>query len=352
MSNFNISIEEYMNISSNFDANFENYEVCETLLLPVEEGIMNKIGTGIKKIYEKFHKIFTDFKNWVKRIIKRIRSFFKKDEENVDTEKAKEDISKVEDVLKTAEGVDKDLADALYAKGPKRDNEVSSFNYSEEYQNKADEMRELKKKADESVSEMKEVKETVSKTYLLPETTEAGDKERARKAKYAEYQRKGKDDYEWKTFDDASDNIEEMIKKYLKTNPFGSKNRQATYTYESRIVDSSECLKNKINRHTLKPIKLVNTGAREVGNVMHSVAEIVRCKEFDAAIKAYQYAISKIPNLYVKAYIQNNRSEYERVKNMKEPENLDLYYRSLFVLNPSSASLNEFINKWKSEESD
>ena len=352
MTDFDISLEEYMNLSSNFDAEIENYEVCESLLLPVEEGFMDKIKSGFKKIYEKFHKIFTDFKNWVKRIVKRIRSFFKKDKENADTEKAKEDISKVEDVLKSAEGVDKELADALYAKGPKRDSEVSSFIYSEEYQNKADEMRELKKKADESVSEMKEVKETVSKTYLLPETTEAGDKERVRKAKYAEYQRKGKDDYEWKTFDDTSDYIEETIRKYLKTNPFGSKNRQKTYTFESRIVDSTECLKNKINRHTLKPIKLVNTGAREVGDIMESVAQIVRCKEFDAAIKAYQYAISKIPNLYVKAYIQNNRSEYERLKNMKEPENLDLYYKSLFVLSPSSTTLNELISKWKSEESD
>lgn len=355
MTDFDISLEEYMNLSSNFDVEIENYEVCESLLLPVEEGLMDKIKSGFKKIYEKFHKIFTDFKNWVKRIVKRIRSFFKKDKENADTEKAKEDVSRVEDVLKSAEGVDKELADALYAKGPKRDSEVSSFNYSEEYQSKADEMRELKKKADESVSEMKEVKETVSKVYLLPETTEAGDMERYKKIARERKIKENKEEADRGDMWEDNKKVSAVLRKYAETNPFGvSDNTGPAFTYTKNIIEACEIAKLK------KTLSGEPIGKGMIGGVVgylkmgfEGVAYFAS-REPTAARKAFQYMSKKVSsdfNTYKNYFAKKYKTTKEDIDYAKENPNeyedrgddIAYLYREAFLQNPTSSTLEDYI---------
>lgn len=188
---FEFAVDDFHFAVEEFLEDTEYMGICESLLLPVEEGIGESFKKALNYLYKKFHAIVEAFKRWVKRVINKVKSFFtkgkKKDSKEEDTtgnddsgkksaptpEEAKKVVEDMNEVLKTANNVDSELKKAS-----------SDENVTKE------EADTVTKKADDVSKQMSELKSRVETTYLaLPQKTEAGiaeDKKRKEVEKYRE----------------------------------------------------------------------------------------------------------------------------------------------------------------------
>lgn len=188
---FEFAVDDFHFAVEEFLEDTEYMGICESLLLPVEEGIGDSFKKALDYLYKKFHAILEAFKRWVKKVINKVKSFFtrgkKKDSKEEDTtgnddsgkknaptpEEAKKVVEDMNKVLKTANNVDSELKKAS-----------SDKNVTKE------EADTVTKKADDVSKQMSELKSRVETTYLsLPQKTEAGiaeDKKRKEVEKYRE----------------------------------------------------------------------------------------------------------------------------------------------------------------------
>ena len=176
---FEFAVDDFHFAVEEFLEDTEYMGICESLLLPVEEGIGDSFKKALDYLYKKFHAILEAFKRWVKKVINKVKSFFtrgkKKDSKEEDTtgnddiskksaptpEEAKKVVEDMNEVLKTANNVDSELKKAS-----------SDENVTKE------EADTVTKKADDVSKQMSELKSKVETTYLIPpQKTEAGDKE-------------------------------------------------------------------------------------------------------------------------------------------------------------------------------
>lgn len=175
---FEFAVDDFHFAVESFLEDTEYMGICESLLLPVEEGIGDSFKKALDYLYKKFHAILEAFKRWVKKVINKVKSFFtrgkKKDSKEEDTtgddsskknaptpEEAKKVVEDMNEVLKTANNVDSELKKAA------SDESVTK-----------EEADTVTKKADDVSKQMSELKSKVETTYLaLPQKTEAGDKE-------------------------------------------------------------------------------------------------------------------------------------------------------------------------------
>lgn len=187
---FEFAVDDFHFAVEAFLEDTEYMGICESLLLPVEEGIGDSFKKALDYLYKKFHAILEAFKRWVKKVINKVKSFFtrgKKKDSKEDTtgnddsgkknaptpEEAKKVVEDMNEVLKTANNVDSELKKAS-----------SDENVTKE------EADTVTKKADDVSKQMSELKSRVETTYLaLPQKTEAGiaeDKKRKEVEKYRE----------------------------------------------------------------------------------------------------------------------------------------------------------------------
>ncbi len=188
---FEFAVDDFHFAVEEFLEDTEYMGICESLLLPVEEGIGDSFKKALNYLYKKFHTILEAFKRWVKKVINKVKSFFtkgkKKDGKEEDTtgnddsgkksaptpEEAKKVVEDMNEVLKTANNVDSELKKAS-----------SDENVTKE------EADTVTKKADDVSKQMSEFKSRVESTYLaLPQKTNAGiaeDKKRKEVEKYRE----------------------------------------------------------------------------------------------------------------------------------------------------------------------
>ena len=187
---FEFAVDDFHFAVEEFLEDTEYMGICESLLLPVEEGIGDSFKKALDYLYKKFHAILEVFKRWVKKVINKVKAFFtkgkKKDSKEEDTtgddsgkknaptpEEAKKVVEDMNEVLKTANNVDSELKKAS-----------SDENVTKE------EADTVTKKADDVSKQMSELKSRVETTYLaLPQKTEAGiaeDKKRKEVEKYRE----------------------------------------------------------------------------------------------------------------------------------------------------------------------
>lgn len=175
---FDYAVDDFHFAVEEFLEDTEYMGICESLLLPVEEGIGDSFKKALDYLYKKFHAILEAFKRWVKKVINKVKSFFtrgkKKDSKEKDTtgndsskksdptpEEAKKVVEDMNEVLKTANNVDSELKKAS-----------SDENVTKE------EADTVTKKADDVSKQMSDLKSRVETTYLIPpQKTEAGDKE-------------------------------------------------------------------------------------------------------------------------------------------------------------------------------
>lgn len=188
---FEFAVDDFHFAVEEFLEDTEYMGICESLLLPVEEGIEDSFKKALDYLYKKFHAILEAFKRWVKKVINKVKSFFtrgkKKDRKEEGTtgnddsgkknaptpEEAKKVVEDMNEVLKTANNVYSELKKAS-----------SDENITKE------EADTVTKKADDVSKQMSELKSRVETTYLaLPQKTEAGiaeDKKRKEVEKYRE----------------------------------------------------------------------------------------------------------------------------------------------------------------------
>lgn len=201
---FEFAVDDFHFAVEEFLEDTEYMGICESLLLPVEEGIGDSFKKALNYLYKKFHAIVEAFKRWVKKVINKVKSFFTRgkkknsrektdalvdrafsedpivvkktptgDEIPLSPEESRKVVEDMLEVLNTANNVDSELKKAS-----------SNENVTKE------EADTVTKKADDASKQMSELKSKVETTYLaLPQKTEAGiaeDEKRKEVEKYRE----------------------------------------------------------------------------------------------------------------------------------------------------------------------
>ena len=215
---FEFAVDDFHFAVEAFLEDTEYMGICESLLLPVEEGLGDSFKKALDYLYKKFHAIVEAFKRWVKKVINKVKSFFtrgkKKDSKEEDTtgnddsgkksaptpEEAKKVVEDMNEVLKTANNVDSELKKAS-----------SDENVTKE------EADTVTKKAEDVSKQMSELKSKVETTYLaFPQRTSAGDEEFKRQMRKQAYLYEGKKNkesnerYDVQTAKQANDIAEKM----------------------------------------------------------------------------------------------------------------------------------------------
>ena len=216
---FEFAVDDFHFAVEAFLEDTEYMGICESLLLPVEEGIGDSFKKALDYLYKKFHAILEAFKRWVKKVINKVKSFFtkgkKKDGKEEDTtgnddsgkksaptpEEAKKVVEDMNEVLKTANNVDSELKKAS-----------SNENVTKE------EADTVTKKADDVSKQISELKSKVETTYLaLPQSTSVGDEEFRRQMRKDGYLASGRmnkesnERYDVQTAKQANDIAEKMV---------------------------------------------------------------------------------------------------------------------------------------------
>lgn len=217
---FHFAVEEFLEDT-------EYMGICESLLLPVEEGIGDSFKKALNYLYKKFHAILEAFKRWVKKVIDKVKSFFtrgkkKNSREKTDAlvdrlfsedpivvkktptgneiplppEEAKKVVEDMNEVLKTANNVDSELKKAS-----------SDENVTKE------EADTVTKKADDVSKQMSELKLRVKTTYLaLPQKTETGIAEDKKRKEVEKYREKLAEKAKIASSDDYSENADDQAR--------------------------------------------------------------------------------------------------------------------------------------------
>lgn len=338
MDEFDIVLESYETTSEIYRSDMENSIVCESLCLPAEEGLVDAVKKTVTAIYDKFKRLVAAFKKWVKSIIARIKAFFrkgkKKDEPASDTdssdsksselssvkvtqEDAKEDVSKLQNIIKQADAVETSLKKASTG-------EVTP-----------EEAKDLNKQADDAASEMKEAKKTMEVKYLmLPANSESGntkdtETDQSLEEKHNNYLKALNDSKVSKdpTKPTASDfvGMNKVVSEIASKDPFklgdaDYKDRGATWQFISRC--------GEIEAGGKKSFGWINASVREL------VRRILRVMDsenpnYKSAQLMLSYMQSRIPSQLQK-YINSNKNQVAKLKKdlanyQKKPLDVDKY---------------------------
>ena len=347
---FHFAVEEFLEDT-------EYMGICESLLLPVEEGIGDSFKKALNYLYKKFHAILEAFKRWVKKVINKVKSFFtrgkkKNSREKTDAlvdrlfsedpivvkktptgkeiplppEEAKKVVEDMNDVLKTANIVESELKKAS-----------SDENVTKE------EADTVTKKADDVSKQMSELKLRVETTYLaLPQKTETGiaeDKKRKEVEKYREkLAEKAKDAAEDDYSKNADDQARQMAWDMVKKNFFKFKNNSKdieipVYHFIIRVGEI-ETGKQVVFSYKTR----IDTCASHILDVIGETFENV-----DGARDMLKYMNQRIPR-QLQEYIGKNKKEINSLK--KELSNIgtknDPDYE--YLVNSKGAGLSEMFN--------
>lgn len=211
---FEFAVDDFHFAVEEFLEDTEYMGICESLLLPVEEGIGESFKKALNYLYKKFHAILEAFKRWVKKVINKVKSFFtrgkKKDSKEEDTtgnddsgkksaptpEEAKKVVEDMNEVLKAANSVDSEL------KKVSSDENVTK-----------EEADTVTKKADDVSKQMSDLKTRVETTYLaLPQKTEAGIAEDRKRKEVEKYREKLAEKAKMDSSDDYSENADKQAR--------------------------------------------------------------------------------------------------------------------------------------------
>lgn len=210
---FEFAVDDFHFAMEEFLEDTEYMGICESLLLPVEEGIGDSFKKALNYLYKKFHAILEAFKRWVKKVINKVKSFFtrgKKKDNKEDTtgnddsgkkstptpEEAKKVVEDMNEVLKTANNVDSELK-----KASSNENAIK------------EEADTVTKKADDVSKQMSEFKSRVETTYLaLPQKTEAGIAEGKKRKEVEKYREELAEKAKIASSDDYSENADKQTR--------------------------------------------------------------------------------------------------------------------------------------------
>lgn len=336
---FEFAVDDFHFAVEEFLEDTEYMGICESLLLPVEEGIGDSFKKALDYLYKKFHAILESFKRWVKKVINKVKSFFtrgkKKDSKENTTgnddsgkknaptpEEAKKVVEDMNEVLKTANNVDSELKKAS-----------SNENVTKE------EADTVTKKADDVSKQMSELKSRVETTYLaLPSRTSAGDEEFKRKIRKEAYLDRGKKNKEFdETYDfQAGDQANAIAEKMVNENFFNLKHPEE-HTKEVRefiIAVGNVETGNKARFRLFKDS--VGDAAGRIFNVLF-YSEESNYPEVEGAKRMFSYMTQKIPK-QIQEWISRKKSYAEEAR-----EDNDIKY--IFVYEPTIQNFNRCVDK-------
>lgn len=371
MDELDIVLESYETTSEIYRSDMENSIVCESLFLPAEEGLVDTVKKTVTAIYDNFKRLVAAFKKWVKSIIARIKAFFrkgkKKDEPAPDTdssdskssepssvkvtqEDVKEDVSKLQNIIKQADAVEASLKKASTG-------EVTP-----------EEAKDLNKQADDAASEMKEAKKTMEVKYLmLPAKSESGntkdtETDQSLEERHNNYLKALNDskDSEDPTEPTESDfaGMDKVVSEIAAKDPFklgdyaDYKDRGMTWQFISRCGE------------------IEAGGKKSFGWIKASVGELVRRilrvtdsenPKYKSAQLMLSYMQSRIPSKLQK-YINSNKNQVAKLKKglantRKKPldkdkewdafskaMHIESYAKDIFEGEPNMQNLKKYIN--------
>lgn len=339
---FEFAVDDFHFAVEEFLEDTEYMGICESLLLPVEEGIGDSFKKALDYLYKKFHAILESFKRWVKKIINKVKSFFtrgkKKDSKEEDTtgnddsdkknaptqEEAKKVVEDMNEVLKTANNVDSELKKAS-----------SDENVTKE------EADTVTKKADDVSKQMSELKSRVETTYLaLPSSTSAGREELRRQMQKDAYLDRGKkhkefyEKYDFQTGKQANDIAEDMANK----NYFNLKHpeKYIGIVKDFIIAVGSIETENKVRFESIK--SNVGTAADCIMDVLY-YREDANDLEDEGVKRMFAYMSQKISK-QMQEWIARKK---KRAKLARDTGELD----KIFIYEPTMQNLNRCISAAK-----
>lgn len=359
MHEYDIALEAFLESDQELTGYLDRYSVCESLILPVEEGLGDKIKAGIKNLAKKFHDLFVKFKNWVKTAIKKIKEFFTRKKKNTedskeenkstgespkesasnkdsDTETAKSVIQGLSAVLDNATEVDESLKKATSDK-----TEIST----EEIQN-------LQSKAKEASEDMQDAKKDIEiKYFALPakgetspgkkENDELSDETKSYrnslkiKANLSNFNK----EHNYYSHDEAKD-IQEQAAAYAWKNPFKFKNFDSDLLIPTR--DFLIAVMQRESSSTKKYFNVKNVGFI-VGKI-YDAYDIMKEKGFidkEGLLNMHRYMETRIPSALQK-YINGEKNRANlMLKRMPWLIGSFAYYKMI----PTKQNLIKAINK-------
>lgn len=337
---FEFAVDDFHFAVEEFLEDTEYMGICESLLLPVEEGIGDSFKKALDYLYKKFHAILEAFKRWVKKVINKVKSFFtrgkKKDSKEEDTtgnddiskksaptpEEAKKVVEDMNEVLKTANNVDSELKKAS-----------SDENVTKE------EADTVTKKADDVSKQMSELKSKVETTYLaLPQWTSDGKDEFNRKIRKEAYLERGKKNKEFnETYDfQAGDQANAIAEKMVNENFFNLKHPEehTKAVREFIIAVGNVETGNKVRFRLFKDS--VGDAAGQILNVLF-YSEESNYPEVEGAKRMFSYMTQKIPK-QIKEWISRSKSFAEEAR-----EDNDI--KDIFRYEPTIQNFNRCVDK-------
>lgn len=337
---FEFAVDDFHFAVEEFLEDTEYMGICESLLLPVEEGIGDSFKKALDYLYKKFHAILEAFKRWVKKVINKVKSFFtrgkKKDSKEEDTtgnndiskksaptpEEAKKVVEDMNEVLKTANNVDSELKKAS-----------SDENVTKE------EADTVTKKADDVSKQMSELKSKVETTYLaLPQWTSAGEDEFNKKIRKEAYLERGKKNKEFnETYDfQTGDQANAIAEKMVNENFFNLKHPEehTKAVREFIIAVGNVETGNKVRFRLFKDS--VGDAAGRILDVLF-YSEESNYPEVEGAKRMFSYMTQKIPK-QIKEWISRSKSFAEEAR-----EDNDI--KDIFVYEPTIQNFNRCVDK-------
>ena len=339
---FEFAVDDFHFAVEEFLEDTEYMSICESLLLPVEEGIGDSFKKALDYLYKKFHAIVEAFKRWVKKVINKVKSFFtrgkkKNSREKTDAlvdrlfsedpivvkngsplppEEAKKVVEEMNEVLKTANNVDSELKKAS-----------SDENVTKE------EADTITKKAEDVSKQMSELKTKVETRYLaLPQRTSAGDEEFNRQMRKQAYL------YEWKKNKESNERYDvqtakqadDIAEKMANENFFNLKHPEE-YT---KIVKEFIIVVGNIETGNKGRFRFFNTSVGYAANLILSVCYSEESKFVDdeGAKRMFSYMTQKIPK-QIQEWISKMKSSAEEAKDTGELDKIFMYEPTMQNLN-------------------
>lgn len=335
---FEFAVDDFHFAVEEFLEDTEYMGICESLLLPVEEGIGDSFKKALNYLYKKFHAILEAFKRWVKKVINKVKSFFtrgkKKDSKEDPTgddsgkksaptpEEAKKVVEDMNEVLKTANNVDSELKKAS-----------SDENVTKE------EADTVTKKADDVSKQMSDLKSKVETTYLaLPSRTSAGDEEFKREIRKEAYLDRGKkhkefdETYDFQTGKQANDIAEKMVNENFFNLKHPEEHTKAVREFIIAVgnVEAGNKVRFRLFKDTVE-----DAAARILDVLFYS--EESNYPEVEGAKRMFSYMTQKIPK-QIQEWISKHKSFAEQAR-----EDNDI--KDIFVYEPTIQNFNRCVDK-------
>ena len=339
---FEFAVDDFHFAVEEFLEDTEYMSICESLLLPVEEGIGDSFKKALDYLYKKFHAIVEAFKRWVKKVISKVKSFFtrgkkKNSREKTDAlvdrlfsedpivvkngsplppEEAKKVVEEMNEVLKTANNVDSELKKAS-----------SDENVTKE------EADTVTKKADDVSKQMSELKSRVETTYLaLPQRTSAGDEEFNRQMRKQVYL------YEWKKNKESNERYDVITAK--QANDIAEKMANENFFKIKHPEENAESIKEfiiavgRIEAGDKVRFRYFNTS---VGHAANLILDVIYNKESnypedEGAKRMFSYMTQKIPK-QIQEWISRMKPSAEKARDTGELDKIFRYEPTMQNLN-------------------